>query len=210
MLRLLEAKLRGTSVQRTQGSTTLRASAVGLSRPTEGGSRRLGGAEQLLLAPDLAASVAQRVAADRPVGTLPVGQNSKGSSASPARPKRCKTLELDPPATSSADHGTVAAPTLSSTLKAASHLGVPSSGARTRRARASPRSWVCGGLLGEAGEVVVSGRWPACQMSIHAQVSREGRRCWWRHWQKGRHSRSEVFVTLRSRGTRASSDAVVY
>ena len=62
-------------------------------------------------------------------------------------------------------------------------------------------------------EVVVSGGqeklW-ACQMSIHAQVSREGRRCWWRHWQKGRHSRSEVFVTLRSRGTRASSDAVVY
>ena len=27
--------------------------------------------------------------------------------------------------------------------------------------------------LGGAGEVVVSGRWPACQMSIHAQVSKK-------------------------------------
>eukprot|EP00964_Phaeocystis_antarctica_P086325 scaffold54662_cov60-Phaeocystis_antarctica.AAC.3 len=43
-------KLRDTPLQRTQvGPTTLRASAVGLSRPTEGGSRRRGGAELLLL-----------------------------------------------------------------------------------------------------------------------------------------------------------------
>ena len=63
-------------------------------------------------------------------------------------------------------------------------------------------------------EVVVSGGqeklW-ACQMSIHAQVSREGRRCGpWRHWAEGPPlARSEVFATLRSRGTRASADAVV-
>lgn len=65
--------------------------------------------------------------------------------------------------------------------------------------------------LGGAREVVVSGRWPACQMSIHAQVSREGRRCGpWRHWAEGPPlARSEVFATLRSRGTRASADAVV-
>ena len=68
--------------------------------------------------------------------------------------------------------------------------------------------------LGGAGEVVVSGGqeklW-ACQMSIHAQVSREGRRCGpWRHWAEGPPlARSEVFATLRSRGTRASADAVV-
>ena len=125
LLRLLGAKLRDTPRQRTQvGPTTLRASAVGL-RPTEGGSRRRGGAEQLLLAPDLAASVAQRVAADRPVGTLPVAAELErllSITQCAARPKRCETLELDPPATSPADHGTVAAPTLSSMQKAARHL----------------------------------------------------------------------------------------
>ena len=51
--------------------------------------------------------------------------------------------------------------------------------------------------LGGAGEVVVSGRWPACQMSIHAQVSKKVGATLRAVASLGRRAAtSEVFATL--------------